>query len=110
MLYTDYWPEGDDMDIKGLGSAVGDARKAINRVRAATVDVSQAAAAFVADAENVTAQIKRHHDDLLFEVSTLGNSNGGEESSPPQKLGEPSAKEGETFPAGVDAGKAAAGQ
>lgn len=69
------------IEIKGLGNALTDARKAIAEVRAATADVNSAASAFVADAKDVVTQIKKHHSDLLFEVNTLGNSSGESSNS-----------------------------
>lgn len=64
------------MEIKGLSQKVGDARKAINDARRASTDLGTAAAAFAADADEITTQIKKHHEDLKFEAETLGNSGG----------------------------------
>lgn len=64
------------MEIKGLANRVADARKAINDARNASVDLGDAANAFAADANEITKQIKKHHEDLKFEAETLGNSGG----------------------------------
>lgn len=62
------------IEIKGLGATVQRARDAINSARRASTDLETAAGAFATDADAITAEIKKNHDDLLFEAQTLGNS------------------------------------
>lgn len=71
----------DKIGIKGLGERVQEARKAISGARAASADLSQAAAAFTRDANALADEIKKHHDDLKFEAQTLGNSGASSDQS-----------------------------
>jgi hypothetical protein len=62
------------IEIKGLGSAVAEAKKGIAGVRAATMGLSAESARLIAAVNDVRAQIAQAHDDLQFEATMLGNS------------------------------------
>lgn len=62
------------LKIKGLGETVAAARAAIADVRGTFTALHSETVALQMDAQDVRDQIKQHHDDLKFEVSTLGNA------------------------------------
>lgn len=81
----------DKIGIKGLSERVQAARSAINKARNASHNLTEAAESFANDADTITEEIKKHHDDLKFEANTLGNYGG------------PSASDGSEFPKADDA-------
>lgn len=74
------------MEIKGLADKVRGARQAISKAREASSGLEKACTEFAMDADALTEQVKKHHDDLKFEASTLGNSSEGSVDSTGQEF------------------------
>ena len=62
------------LEIKGLGQNVQAARDAIRKARSSIETMNGEGAKLSALAEEIAATFKQHHDDLMFEAQTLGNS------------------------------------
>lgn len=62
------------IEIKGLGSVVAQARKAINDVREQSAGLRDDTAALAVTLREVRKAVNQAHDDLKFEAETLKNS------------------------------------
>jgi len=76
------------LQIKGLGDSLQAARKAISDVRGETAGLHEDTQAFIMDVRDVRTQIKKHHDDLKFEVATLGNGAPEDTTQSPSPSGQ----------------------
>lgn len=76
------------IEVKGLSQTVSAAREGIKSVREAAASLHVSAAAFAAEAGDVTKQIEQARADLKFEAETLGNSASAASSQVDAKPGE----------------------
>ena len=66
------------IQLVGIGQIMQGAKAAFAAARDSFVDMGMEAAALKQDADDVTAQLRKHREDLHFEAKVGRNSTGGE--------------------------------